>query len=420
MTYPPVAVFDADLPTGLAVTRSLGRAGVPVTVYGDSRTAVARHSRFAAAFCECPHLGDSDLFVDWLTDELTAGRITLIAPTSDSVMFHTACAVDRLRSPVDVGHPRPQAIFDCLLKQQFARALDSYGFPTPATAIPTSISDAIEFAEKVGYPLVSKPRTHVGAGVHRGDVYETESDLRSGFAPYEIGDGHESALAHDPDLQWPLLQEFIGVESLEVVSVSGCLSPEGDVLAVGHSRKERLWPPQLGIGTLFVALESHPFTDHVLDATRAILGSGIFEFEVLYHPETGDYWAIDLNPRAFGQMTLDIARGNDLPALWYEAVTGERLQQPGPRSPVPDRWQLGVPLLTDLSIEIASGPDRRIRLNELRHSLGRSSVGAVADWADPIPALAFSRSFLRHPGGLVRPYLARSWPQRFGADSRTR
>jgi len=401
-----VAVFDADLPTGLAVIRSLGRAGVRVTAYHDNRSAMGRHSRHAFDFKECPPLSDSDSFVAWLVDELRMGRIDLIAPTSDSIMFHTASALARLDGAVDVGHPPTDAILDCLLKQRFAKALETVGFPTPRTAAPTSLADAVAFGVDVGYPLVSKPRTHVGAGLDRGRIYHSETELRAGFTPYDVGDTHTTALAQDSDLAWPLLQEFINAPDLEVLSVTGYIDEHGEAVGVGHSKKLRLWPPELGIGTLFVAEDSRPFTAHALKAARAILTSGIFEFEVLVDPSTGDYWGIDLNPRAYGQLSLSIARGDDLPALWYESVTGSSLARERTAVIPPTRWQMGVPLATDLAVAIANGPNRWASVRELRHLLGRSSVGAVADWSDPLPGLMFNRAFLRHPGGLVRPYLA--------------
>jgi hypothetical protein len=45
---------------------------------------------------------------------------------------------------------------------------------------------------------------------------------------------------------------------------------------------------------------------------------GIFEIELLVDSE--HLCAIDLNPRAFGFLALDIARGIDLPWLWLSTT----------------------------------------------------------------------------------------------------
>ncbi len=349
---------------------------------------------------------ETDVFINWLTGELESGRIGLIAPTSDSIMFHAACAAENVGGPELVGHASPDAIFDSLLKHRFADALTRAGFPTPATAAPTSLGDAEQFVAEVGYPVVAKPRTHIGVGVERGEIIENHADLVAHFTPYELGDGHRQAVERDPHLAWPLLQEFINVPDLEIVSVSGCLGPNGDVLALGHSSKVRQWPPGLGIGTLFVSEDHQPFTDAAVDAVRAVLGMGIFEFEVLYDPVSQNYWGIDLNPRAFGQVALDIARGHDLPLHWYRSVTGLNLPDASVPDSLPTQWRLGLPLTVDLVVELARGDHRRETLKELGGLLTRSGVGATGDWGDPLPALHFQRSMLRHPGGLVRPFLS--------------
>jgi len=403
--HQPVSVFDADLPTGLAFIRALGRAGVPVTAYHSSRSAMGRHSRFAGGFETSPPLADTDVFIDWLARELESGRIGLIAPTSDSVMYFAACAAVGRGGPELIGHPAPDAIFDSLLKHRFATALESAGFPTPKTATPTSIEQAEAFATEVGFPIVAKPRTHVGVGVERGEIIRDIDHLHRAFTPYEVSTGHRYAQAHDPDLHWPLLQEFIDVPDLEIVSVSGCLGPDGEVLAVDHSSKMRQWPPGLGIGTLFVAEEPQIFTDAAVRAVQDVLGTGIFEFEVLFDRSTDRYWGIDLNPRAFGQVALDIARGNNLPLHWYRSATGADLADPPTTTNRPTEWRLALPLAVDLLIELQRGENRRSSLADLGRLARGNGVGATSDWTDPLPSLQFQRSILRHPGGLVRPFL---------------
>ena len=367
---------------------------------------MGRHSKFTTEFRQSPSMLETDAFISWLRHELESERIGLIAPTSDSIMFHAACAAESVGGPQVVGHATPDAIFDSLLKHRFADALTRAGFPTPATAAPTSLADAEQFVAEVGYPVVAKPRTHIGVGVERGEIIENRDDLVAHFRPYELGDGHRYAIERDPNLAWPLLQEFIDVPNLEIVSVSGCIGPDGEVLALGHSSKVRQWPPGLGIGTLFVSEDHQPFTDAAVDAVRAVLGMGIFEFEVLYDPASRNYWGIDLNPRAFGQVALDIARGQNLPLHWYRSVTGLDVADATVPDTLPTQWRLGLPLTVDLMVELVRGDHRRETLKELGGLYNRSGVGATGDWGDPLPALHFQRSMLRHPGGLVRPFLS--------------
>ena len=103
-----VAVFDADLPTGLAFIRSLGRAGVPVTAFSHDPRAMGRFSRYTTDFQLCPDVKQTDEFVSWLTRQAERGAIDLVAPTSDFVAFNTFEASDNMPSPVDFGGPPPR------------------------------------------------------------------------------------------------------------------------------------------------------------------------------------------------------------------------------------------------------------------------------------------------------------------------
>lgn len=402
----PVAVFDVELPTGIAFVRSLGRAGVPVVACSPRRMAAGRFSRYVAGFRTCPPIDRTDEFSAWLADQLVAGSIDLVAPTSDTIAFHVAEAADRglgARLPASVRDGA--SIRDCLLKDRFAAAMERIGFPVPAWAAPRTIDEALDAAAHLGYPLVAKPRSHVGVGVARGAIVRSEEELRGAFVPYDIGEGHEVALRHDPDLALPLLQAFHEPGTVDVVSVSGCLDTEGRLVALSHSRKMEQWPPRLGIGTRFEATPPHPFTEAAVEAARQLLGAGVFELELLVDRRTGEHWAIDLNPRGFGQMTLDMARGCDLPLAWYRSVTGRRAAARVADGPLPLEWRQTVPFLTGTAVALARGPRRREQLRRTRDVLSTPSVDAAFSWRDPVPGVLHGALFLRHPGGLVRPFI---------------
>ena len=123
-----------------------------------------------------------------------------------------------------------------------------------------------------------------------------------------------SVLAHDADVALPIVQRYHDLGTVDVVSLTGCLDVDGAVLALGHCRKVSQSPRRLGVGTMFEPIPEPPFAAAAVEAVQAVLGSGLFELEVLVDRTTGEYWAIDLNPRAFGQISLDIALGQRPPS----------------------------------------------------------------------------------------------------------
>ncbi len=402
-----VSILDADLPVSVAFARSLGRAGVPTTAYSHRPRAAARYSRYVSDFRSCPDGRDTDTLVEWLVSAMTTGEIDLVAPTSDTVAFAVAEAHDQLGLALP-GHPTPAAVRDCLFKDWFAERMAVAGFPAAPSATPDTVERAVKEAETLGYPVILKPRSHVAVGPRRGDVAGTPEKLAELFAPFAVAGCHSTALRHNADLPLPLLQRYFGRDEVDVISVCGCLGADGEVLSVGHARKLREWGRGRGVGTRFEALPEQSFTERAIEAVRQVLGAGLFEFEVLVHHPTGDLWSIDLNPRGYGQITLEVARGNDLPMRWYEAVTGLRLDGTRPHRRPPRYWQAGVPYYAGLAVTIARGPRRATGARDLLQTFTEPRVGAVLDRRDPGPAVAAAAASLRHPGGLIRPYLRRA------------
>ncbi len=399
-----VTVFDIDLPPGLAFIRSLGRAGVPIVACSAKRMAAGRLSRYVTAKRGCPDVRDCDRFVTWLTEQLGAGAIDLVAPTSDWVMFAVAEAVERLGRPSgEVGHPEPEGVRTCLVKDRFATALAQCGFPTPPAGVPTSLPQALALADQLGYPVLLKPRSHVGIGTDRGVVARTPHELRAAYRPSVSGLEQRTVRRHVPGLALPMLQRYYDLGTVDVISVSGCLGG-GEVLALHHSRKITQAPARLGVGTMFEPVGPQPFTDAAVEVVRRILGSGLFELEVLVERSTGEYRAIDLNPRGFGQMTLDMAAGNDLPRLWYESVTGARLEVAAPVARRPRLWLDGVASYGALVARVAHGPARTETLGHALDIVRSPKVGAAFAWSDPLPGVAFGLGHLRHPRSFLRQF----------------
>lgn len=402
-----VALLDADGPPGVAFIRSLGSRAVPVDAYSHESRPAGKTSKYLRSFASSPSPYDTDVFVDWLAGEMSNNSIGLVAPTSDYTVFAAAAAMDLAGITPPPGLPGIDAVWSCLHKGVFADRMSEIGFPTVPQRLPTSLDEAYAAADELGYPVIVKPRTHVGVGLERGGVVHDRDGLAAVFRHYDVDGAERAGLSRDPDLGWPLMQSFRGGPNTDVISVSGCLGDDGELWAIGGSRKLAQWPPGAGIGSLFESVDVTEYVDVTVRAIRATLGSGIFELELLIDHDTGDCWPIDLNPRAYGQVALEIARGNDLPALWYRMATGIELRPlPQPDEP-PEIWQSGLTYLPGAVMEIVAGPDRREKLTAFRELMARPRVGSIYDADDPKPARALVVDMLRHPGSIIRPFIPR-------------
>ncbi len=403
-TTPAVAVFDADAPPALAFVRSIGRMGVPVHVYGSGFFGVASLSRYATETRAAPPVENAALFLPFLVEQLESGAIELIAPTSDLLAFYLACVYDLLGPRMRAVLPARDTILDVLLKDRFHARCQALGQATPKTLCPTSLAEAVDLASTMSWPVILKPRSHVGVGLARGVLVNDRDELAREFKPYAIKPGNSPVIAHAPDIRWPMIQEYVPDALQNLYSVSGVIDKEGRAVACSSSRKSTQWPPYLGVGTSFSAHDDQRVVELGVKLARDILGRGIFEIELIYDRRHDAYIAIDLNPRAFGQIALDIARGNDLPSLWYRLANGEAVTPCA--SPHDDvRWVHAIPYHLGQWIGVVTGPARLQRLSVYVDTLKHRHIDVVLDSRDILPAIAFTAKMLRHPGGLVRPFL---------------
>ncbi len=400
---PHVAVFDAGSPPALMFVRSLGRRGVPVHVYSHERWPAARLSRYATSFSTCPDVADADVFARWLEGEMRGGRIRLVAPTSDLLAFYLAELEAERFNPALPGR---DGTLDALLKDRFARACAALGVRTPLTLTPRSLDEAWSAAPTISYPAILKPRAHFGVGPSRGVVVRDPGELRARYAPWQVVPSQRRIVARMPELRWPIVQEYVPGALGNLYSVSGLIDLDGRVRAAAASRKILQWPPVLGIGTAFEPCKDQALIAQGGRTAASILGRGLFELELIRDMREGQWVAIDLNPRAYGQMRFEIARGLDLPRLWYHAATGE-LQ---PREPAPPHrddliWTHALPFHVGRVLNVMRGPARTEAFYDYVRFLSRRRVDVVNDLRDPLPSLVFCSQMLRHPGGLVRPFL---------------
>ena len=334
----------------------------------------------------------------------------LIAPTSDYVSFCVAEAIEKIGDDApDVGHPSPRRSGRASSRAGSATLCEPSGSRRPDVAGEHARRGPARCRAEIGYPVVLKPRSHVGIGMHRGVVVRDAGRARPRLPAVRVGERHAAALRHVPDLSMPLIQRYCEQGTVDVISLSGCLDRDGSVLALDHSRKVSQAPRRFGVGTMFEPVRrSQPFTPLRWTPSARSSVPGSSSSRCWWTRSTGEHWAIDLNPRGFGQMSLDIALGNDLPRIWYESVTG-RAAPPLDAPAEADRRRSGTTRSPPTSGSWCDSRAARIESALVRHTLGRLQVtqgGGGIRLGRPAARRGLRpRKHLRHPRAFLRQFL---------------
>ncbi len=172
------------------------------------------------------------------------------------------------------------------------------------------------------------------------------------------------------------------------------------VAAESVSYKREQWPPDIGTSMAQTSCVDEAVLSAGLRTVELLLSRGIFEIELI--ADENQLLAIDLNPRGFGFMTLDAARGNDLAWLWLQSTLAPIARN---ESRITKSWiecRASIPFYLSRMLAVLKGPQRQQKLTALWQDIRQPSVAMLGTWWDPIPTLLARLSTLLHPRHLLR------------------
>lgn len=406
---------NADFYGTLASARALGAEGIPVTVAHDSMLGAAGWSKHVSRTVRCPPIGHPTEFLAWLRAFGRASPGQVLIPASDDAAFLYAANREVLAEDFQISSPSLDAVYGLLNKRRLYEHAAAAGLSVPRTWCPDGPEAVAHIAREAHGPLMIKPQTQILLASHRkGELVTDPSQLAHRYAAFSRERYAPELVAIDPGVVWPLIQEFHPIAGSAIYSLSGYISEEGGH-ALRGARKVLQLPRRIGIG---IAFEDEP-VDPVLAAgivslCRKLDYHGIFEAEFICAGK--QRLLIDFNPRLFGQLGFDLARGLPLVTLAYQEARGhgdqvERLLRDA------NDW----PAQTDASPVYVhrNAMELMLRWQEASGAMGEDDVRHWRDWIsahaqvdavtapdDWAPALVdlVSRlaGYARHPRAFVR------------------
>jgi len=370
LTGVPALVMNVHI-TGLAVTRSLARAGVPVLGLDKERGGLGQHSRHLAGLGLVPGPKDDEALRDHL---LALGpsfeqRPVLFACNDDWVL-----ALARHRPALEPFYRFPFSPYDvvqrALAKSSLYRACEARGIAIPRTWYLDESRP-----EDLPYPCVLKPddsRAFYDAFGMKVFVVRSPVELRA-----RVAEAAPLAL---------VAQEWVEQRPGAFWSVCSYLSPDGTPRGVFTGRKLEQWPTDFGTSCLADAQWEPEIAKAGVSVLQELGYSGISEVEFVQDAD-GRHLLLDVNTRPWKWIGLPVAAGVDLPLLAYRDAVGEPFDAP-PQS-AGTRWVFLRDYLPLVRARAATVPEAAVTKDEWTALLaGRPSdlVDAVHDPDDPEPA----------------------------------
>ena len=315
-------ILDGHLKSSLSAVRSLGRAGISISVGSRRSTGMAMHSKYTKnSFVYTQPLENQDAFIENVKKEAARlGGKPLVFTFSDATFLSIYENKENLKEHITFVAPNQNSIeiaYDKALTNSLANTSD---IPVIETYIPKTETELQEIAEKIPYPAVIKPRKSVTWKNGKG-IFGTASFVHSTSELVEKFNTLKNLLGVEP-----LIQKFIDGEEYGVEM----LAREGKIYAeVVHHRLKSLSPTG-GASVLKKTLEDGELKNRLIDyaekLTKELSWSGPIMVEFKVDSDTRTPRLMEINGRFWGSLPLSVASGVDMPLLFFKDAESDEMQ----------------------------------------------------------------------------------------------
>lgn len=394
-----VLVTDGQERSALAVTRGLGRAGIPVIVGAETERSLAGASRYCIARWQYPSpLQQPAQFISSLVESVRRFDITAIIPPTDASMQVVAAQRGQFRPSVTAMIPSRESYELVSDKYRLMMLAQELGIPFPDTVfVPdgnlTEVRDRLKT-----YPVVVKP----GRSLVKIDEKWIKTSVQVASNAEEL----KGLYRRTPYLRNPsLIQQRIEGEGQGVFG----LFEHGRPCVLFAHRRIREKPPAGGVSVFRESIElPKPMTDYAVRLLERVKWHGVAMVEFKVDRQSKVPMLMEINGRFWGSLQLAIDAGLNFPYLLYQAMNGRPVVVPNNayRIGTKSRWLLGdldhlLMRLTKSNSELRLDPHAGSRgrcLAEFFKLFQHDLHYEIESLDDPAPALMEYRAWFSHLG----------------------
>ena len=372
------AVVLGLLWAGLAVARSLGRAGVPVVGIAYEPTDFGVRSRHL--WRRAVAAGSAEVVLRELREAGRRGRPILVPERDESVQL-VLDRWDDVRELADLPLPDDAGVVHRLRRKDLLRAeAASADVPLPATIAPTSEDDVL--TSTLRPPYLIKPVTGQDFAYRFGEKLWVADDAEAAAGAWRRAREHGFET---------VVQELIPGSQEKIYSLFTYIGREGEPLASVVGRKLRQGPLRFGTSAVFVV----DFDERVLELGLRLLQTagyrGFAQVEMAHDARDDTFRLLEVNTRLPMWAGIAINRWFDLARIAYDDLCG----LPAPAARVFRDEVAWLYLAKDAWVGLQMLKRRELGVGGLlRPYLRRKKVRSVLSADDPMPALASARYLL--------------------------
>lgn len=370
---PGVIVIEGHV-QGLANTRALGKAGIPVIVVSE-HNCLARYSRYCRKFFKCPGYLTNE-FIDFLLKLTISERVQewVLLPSNDHAVYNISCNIERLKTSYRIISPEPKILETIYNKELLIKLCTSIDIPVPLSWFPVS-PDEIDRLELI-FPLLVKGKNGLTFYKNMGEkaflINSQESLLKV-----------RDKIMKNSSFSNVYLQNLLPVEKNKPVSFTA-FSIKGEVKSYWMGVKIREHPFNFGTATYSRSVNKHELIPFAEKLIRKLGFTGVCEIEFMIDPRDNEYKLIEVNARTWLWVDMAIKSGINYPLLVYNYLNNIEMDY----SCTPDAGLEWIHYLTDIPYSLIGIIKGHYSFGEIIRSYSRFPKPAVFDSSDILPSIA--------------------------------
>ena len=272
---------------GLANTRALGKAGIPVIVVSE-HNCLAQYSRYCKKFFICPEYLSGE-FTDFLINLARSEKIYgwVLLPSNDHAVYNISGNRDKLSEYYKITSPQ-QELFEIIYnKELLIKLCQSIGIPVPLTWFPAS-PDEIRLSE-LKFPVLIKGKN--GLTFYKGTGKKV-------FLLNDSEDLHETVntIIRKTPFSNLFFQNLLPLQNNKPVSFTA-FSIQGEIKSYWMGVKIREHPLNFGTATYSRSTNIPAWIPIAEILLKKLEFTGVCEIKFLLDPRDNEYKLIEVKAR---------------------------------------------------------------------------------------------------------------------------
>lgn len=371
---------------GLSLLRQFASTGIPMVVIPRSADALCVYSRYyrSAGMTMDDLKSDASVFLERLIELAKSLPVTpVLYYGDDEALFFLMKNREVLAQNFRFSLPDQYILEACSDKMEFARLALEKDLPVPAGMVADASLDCAEIEERIGFPCVFKPGSHLGW--FESEVIKSTSDMPQKILLANDCRECERALKGIRDFTDKfVVQEFIPGGEDEIYSFHTYVSQERIAVASYVGKKVRTYPAMGGESSYIKLVRNDQVTQLGLEVVEKLGIKGVMKIDFKKDSRRDRYYVLEINLRFNLWNHLGTRAGINLAELAYQDLCSLPMT-------VTDSYRDDLHWL-DLGRDFCSlvkdyRPSGQISILQWLRSLARPKVYSLFEWSDPMPFL---------------------------------